>query len=319
MEPNRDDIQEFGVMENMIGAAMAAAPADLVKDSSQNAFKADVIDASMQVPVIVDFWAPWCGPCKQLGPMLEKVVKEARGAVRMVKINVDENQALAGQMRIQSIPAVYAFFQGRPVDGFQGAQPEGQLKQFVGRLTQLAGGAGESPIEEALEQADAAHAEGDHATATEIFGQILEHEPENLKAIAGIVRCLIAMGELEQAGEFLARTPKGKENDAAIAGARAQLEVAQAGQKAVGQSDALRARVAADPKDFAARIELAQALFASGDKEGAIDHLLDIVRINRTWNEEAARKQLVTFFEAMGPMDPLTLSGRRRLSSLLFS
>jgi putative thioredoxin len=309
-------------MENLIGAGLAdaaAVPADLIRDSSQNSFKADVIDASMQVPVIVDFWAPWCGPCKQLGPLLEKVVKEARGAVRMVKINVDENQALAGQMRIQSIPAVYAFFQGRPVDGFQGAQPEGQLKAFVGRLAQLGGGAGDSPIEEALEHADAALAAGDHATATEIYGQILEHEPENLKAIAGIVRCLIALGELEQAAEFLGRTPKGKEGDAAIAGARAQLEVAQAGQKAAGQSDALRARVDANPKDFEARHELAQALFASGDKEGAIDHLLEIVRINRAWNEEAARKQLVTFFEAMGPTDPLTLSGRRRLSSLLFS
>ncbi|TDQ83079.1 thioredoxin [Dongia mobilis] len=309
-------------MDQLIGAAPGAAggvPADLVKDATQNTFKADVIDASMQVPVIVDFWAPWCGPCKQLGPLLEKVVKEARGAVRMVKINVDENQALAGQMRIQSIPAVYAFFQGRPVDGFQGLQPEGQLKAFVGRLAQLGGGGGPSPIDDALEQADAAHAEGDHATATEIYGQILEHEPENLKAIAGIVRCLIALGEVEQAAEFLGRTPKGKENDAAIAGARAQLEVAQAGAKAAGQADALRARVDANPKDFEARHELAQALFAGGDREGAIDQLLEIVRVNRAWNEEAARKQLVTFFEAMGPTDPLTLSGRRRLSSLLFS
>ncbi|MBL8708836.1 MAG: thioredoxin [Rhodospirillaceae bacterium] len=306
-------------MDNLIGAA-AAVPADLIKDASQQSFKADVLDASMQVPVIVDFWAPWCGPCKQLGPLLEKVVKEARGAVRMVKINVDENQALAGQMRIQSIPAVYAFFQGRPVDGFQGVQPEGQLKAFVGRLAQLAGGAaGASPIEEALEHADAAHAEGDHASAVEIFGQILEHEPENLKAIAGIVRCLIALGELEQAAEFLGRTPKGKEGDAAIAAARAQLEVAQAGQKAAGQSDALQARVDANPKDFEARCELAQALFAGGEREAAVDHLLEVVRMNRAWNEEAARKQLVTFFEAMGPTDPLTLSGRRRLSSLLFS
>jgi putative thioredoxin len=308
-------------MDQLIGAApgAAGAPADVIKDATQNTFKADVIDASMQVPVIVDFWAPWCGPCKQLGPLLEKVVKEARGAVRMVKINVDENQALAGQMRIQSIPAVYAFFQGRPVDGFQGLQPEGQLKAFVGRLAQLGGGAGPSPIDDALEQADAAHGEGDHATATEIYGQILEHEPENLKAIAGIVRCLIALGEVEQAAEFLVRTPKGKENDPAIAGARAQLEVAQAGAKAAGQADALRARVDANPKDFEARHELAQALFAGGDREGAIDQLLEIVRVNRAWNEEAARKQLVTFFEAMGPTDPLTLSGRRRLSSLLFS
>ena len=308
-------------MDNLIGANLAGGPAaaDLVKDSSQQTFKADVIDASMEVPVIVDFWAPWCGPCKQLGPVLEKVVKEARGAVRMVKINVDENQALAGQLRIQSIPAVFAFFQGRPVDAFQGAQPEGQLKAFVARLAKLGGDAGASPIDEALEHAEAAHEAGDHATATEIFGQILEHEPENVKAISGIVRCLIALGELEQAAEFLGRAPKDKLNDPAIAAAKAQLDVVQAGQKAAGQTDALRARIDANPKDHEARIELAQALFATGDKEGAVDQLLDSIRINRAHNEEAARKQLVTFFEALGPTDPLTLSARRRLSSLLFS
>ncbi|WP_374309979.1 thioredoxin [Dongia sp.] len=309
-------------MDNLIGANLAGGPAaaDLVKDSSQQTFKADVIDASMEVPVIVDFWAPWCGPCKQLGPVLEKVVKEARGAVRMVKVNVDENQALAGQLRIQSIPAVFAFFQGRPVDAFQGAQPEGQLKAFVARLAKLGGGeAGASPIDEALEHAEAAHEAGDHATAAEIFGQILEHEPENVKAIGGIVRCLIALGELEQAAEFLGRTPKDKLGDPAIAAAKAQLDVVQAGQKAAGQTDALRARIDANPKDHEARIELAQALFATGDKEGAVDQLLDSIRINRAHNEEAARKQLVTFFEALGPTDPLTLSARRRLSSLLFS
>nr|WP_298682411.1 thioredoxin [uncultured Dongia sp.] len=310
-------------MDNLIGASLAnagAAAADLVKDSSQQTFKADVIDVSMTTPVIVDFWAPWCGPCKQLGPVLEKVVKEARGAVRMVKINVDENQELAGQLRIQSIPAVFAFFQGRPVDAFQGAQPEGQLKAFVARLAKLSGGEpGASPIDEALEQADEAHAAGDHATATEIFGQILEHEPGNVKAIGGMVRCLIAMGELEQAAEFLSQAPKDKQNDPAIAAAKAQLDVALAGQKAAGQSDALLARVAANPKDHEARVELAQALFATGDKEGAIDQLLESIRINRAHNEEASRKQLVTFFEALGPTDPLTLSARRRLSSLLFS
>ena len=310
-------------MDNLIGACLAnagAAAADLVKDSSQQTFKADVIDVSMTTPVIVDFWAPWCGPCKQLGPVLEKVVKEARGAVRMVKINVDENQELAGQLRIQSIPAVFAFFQGRPVDAFQGAQPEGQLKAFVARLAKLSGGEpGASPIDEALEQADEAHAAGDHATATEIFGQILEHEPGNVKAIGGMVRCLIAMGELEQAAEFLSQAPKDKQNDPAIAAAKAQLDVALAGQKAAGQSDALLARVAANPKDHEARVELAQALFATGDKEGAIDQLLESIRINRAHNEEASRKQLVTFFEALGPTDPLTLSARRRLSSLLFS
>ena len=310
-------------MDNLIGASLAnagAAAADLVKDSSQQTFKADVIDVSMTTPVIVDFWAPWCGPCKHRGPVLEKVVKEARGAVRMVKINVDENQELAGQLRIQSIPAVFAFFQGRPVDAFQGAQPEGQLKAFVARLAKLSGGEpGASPIDEALEQADEAHAAGDHATATEIFGQILEHEPGNVKAIGGMVRCLIAMGELEQAAEFLSQAPKDKQNDPAIAAAKAQLDVALAGQKAAGQSDALLARVAANPKDHEARVELAQALFATGDKEGAIDQLLESIRINRAHNEEASRKQLVTFFEALGPTDPLTLSARRRLSSLLFS
>jgi putative thioredoxin len=309
-------------MDNLIGASLAgnaAAAADLVKDGSQQTFKADVIDPSMQVPVIVDFWAPWCGPCKQLGPLLEKVVKEAHGAVRMVKINVDENQQLAGQLRIQSIPAVFAFFQGRPVDAFQGAQPESQLKQFVARLTKLGGEAPANPVDEALEHAEAALEAGDHATAADIFGQILEHEPGNVKAIAGMVRCLVALGELEQAAEFLGQAPKDKLNDPAIAAAKAQLEVAQSGQKAAGQSDALKARVAADPKDHEARIELAQALFATGDKEGAIDQLLESIRINRSHNEEAARKQLVTFFEAMGPMDPLTLSARRRLSSLLFS
>ncbi len=307
-------------MDNLIGAGAAgnAAPADLVKDGSQQTFKADVIDPSMQVPVIVDFWAPWCGPCKQLGPALEKVVKEARGAVRMVKINVDENQALAGQLRIQSIPAVFAFFQGRPVDAFQGALPESQLKTFVQRLAQL-GEPGASPIDEALEHAEAALAAGDHAGAADVFGQILEHEADNVKALGGMARCLIALGELDQAAEFLGRAPKDKVNDPAIAGPKAQLDVALAGKKASGQSAALQARVAADPKDHEARIELAQALFAGGDREGAIDQLLESIRINRAHNEEAARKQLVTFFEAMGPTDPLTLSARRRLSSLLFS
>lgn len=308
-------------MDNLIGAGLAngTVPADVVKDSNQQAFKADVIDASMQVPVIVDFWAPWCGPCKQLGPLLEKAVKEARGAVRMVKINVDENQALAGQLRIQSIPAVFAFFQGRPVDAFQGAQPESQIKQFVARLAKLAGEMPASPVDEAHEHAEAALEAGDHATALDIFSQILEHEPENLKAISGTVRCLIALGELDQAADFLSRTPKDKQNDPAISAAKAQLDVALAGQKAAGQSDALQARVHANPKDHDARVELAQALFATGDKEGAVDQLLESIRINRAHNEEAARKQLVTFFEAMGPTDPLTLSARRRLSSLLFS
>jgi len=301
-------------------AGMGAPAGDLVKDGTQASFRADVLDASMQVPVIVDFWAPWCGPCKQLGPIIEKAVKDARGAVRLVKINVDESQELAAQMRIQSIPAVYAFFQGRPVDGFVGAQPESALKQFIAKLAKLgAGEAGPSPIDEALEHADAALKEGDHEQASAIYSQILEHEPDNLKAVSGLVRCLIAVGDLDQAQSFLAQVPAAHANDAAISAARAALELAQAGQKAAGQSQELRARVDANPKDFEARFALAQALFAGGDKEGGVDHLLEIIRLNRAWNEEAARKELVKFFEAMGPTDPLTLASRRRLSSILFS
>src|SRR5690242_3887370 len=307
-------------MEPLIGAAPGSAGADLIKNSSTAAFMADVIDASNDQPVIVDFWAPWCGPCKTLGPQLEKAVKDARGAVRLVKINVDENQELAAQMRIQSIPAVYAFFQGRPVDGFVGAQPESALKQFIQRLSKLAGGEpGPSPIDEALEHAEGALKEGDHEAASAIFAQILEHEPDNVKALGGMARCCIAVGELDQAKKFLAQVPAAQANDPAIAGARAQLELAEAGQKTAGQGQELRARVEANPKDFDARFALAQALFAGGDREGAVDQLLEIIRANRTWNEEAARKELVKYFEAMGPTDPLTLSARRRLSSLLFS
>ena len=313
-------------MEQLIGGGKpgtgmgGGVPADVIKDGSQATFRADVLDASMQVPVIVDFWAPWCGPCKQLGPIIEKAVKDARGAVKLVKINVDESQELAAQMRIQSIPAVYAFFQGRPVDGFVGAQPESALKQFVAKLAKIAGGeVGPSPIDEALEHAEAALKDGDHESASAIFSQILEHEPDNLKAVAGLARCLIAVGELDQARQFLAKVPAAQANDPAISAARAALELAEAGQKAAGQSQELRARVEANPKDFEARFALAQALFAGGDKEGGVDHLLEIIRMNRAWNEEAARKELVKFFEAMGPTDPITLSSRRRLSSLLFS
>ena len=315
-------------MEQLIGGGKpggnggSSAPAgDLVKDANTASFRADVLDASMQVPVIVDFWAPWCGPCKQLGPIIEKAVKDAKGAVKLVKINVDENQELAAQMRIQSIPAVYAFFQGRPVDGFVGAQPESALKQFIQRLAKMSGGGepGPNPIDEALEHAEGALKEGDHEAASAIFAQVLEHEPENVKALGGMARCCIAVGELDQAKTFLSQVPAASANDPAIAGARAQLELAEAGQKSAGQSQELRARVDANPKDFEARFGLAQALFAGGDREGGVDQLLEIIRMNRAWNEEAARKELVKFFEAMGPTDPLTLSARRRLSSLLFS
>ena len=312
-------------MDQLIGGALAAGPAganaaDLIKDSTEQAFAQDVLDASTKVPVIVDFWAPWCGPCKQLGPLIEKVVKEAKGAVRLVKINVDESQSLAAQLRIQSIPAVYAFFQGRPVDGFVGAQPESQLKQFVQRLAKMgAAGAGPSPADEALEQAEVAFAEGDYGAATAIFGQVLDHESDNARAIAGLVRCSIATGDLAGAKEMLEGvTPEVLKNPAMVSVA-SQLELAEAGQKAAGQTQQLQARIDANPKDFEARYDLAVAQFAAGDREAAIDQLLEIFKVNKAWNEEAARMQLLKFFEAMGPTDPVTLAGRRKLSSLMFS
>jgi len=305
-------------MEQLIGGAKSAPV--VIKDTNTAGFRADVLDASMQQPVIVDFWAPWCGPCKQLGPAIEKAVKDAKGAVRLVKINVDQNQELAAQMRIQSIPAVYAFYQGRPVDGFVGAQPESAIKQFIQRLVKTASAQqGPSPIEEALEQAEVAMKEGDHGAASAIFAQILQHEPENARAAGGLIRCTVAVGELDQAKAFLAQVPPQIANDPAIVGARAQVEVAESGKKAMGQSQALRARIEANGRDFEARFELSRALFAGGDREGAIDQLLEIFRLDRNWNEEAARKELLKLFEAMGPTDPLTLLGRRSLSSLMFS
>ena len=305
-------------MEPLIGAAPGKAGADLIKNSSTAAFMADVIDASNDQPVIVDFWAPWCGPCKTLGPALEKAVRDARGTVRMVKINVDENQELAQQMRIQSIPAVYAFKNGRPVDGFVGALPESQIKQFVQRLS-TGGAKAPSPIDDAVEMAKEAIAAGDHGRAATIFTQVLEHEPENVEAIAGLARAYIARNELDRARQTLDRAPKESAGNAELAAARASLELAEAGSKAKGALGELKARVERDPSDFQARYELAAALFAAGEREAAIDQLLEIIRRNRAWNDEAARKQLLKFFEAMGPTDPLTVSARRRLSSILFA
>jgi len=312
-------------MEQLIGGGQgngaAGAGAAVIKDSDTQNFMADVIDASQEVPVIVDFWAPWCGPCKQLGPAIEKAVREARGAVRLVKVDIDKNQELAAQMRIQSIPAVYAFFQGRPVDGFVGALPESQVKAFVARLMKSAGAAepGPSPIDQALEQAEAALEDGDHGTASAIFGQVLQHEAGNLPAIAGLTRAHLAAGDLEGAKKALARAPADKAGDKLIAAARAALELAEQASASQGAVGDLKAKVEQNPADHQARFDLALALYAAGEAEAAIDQLLEIVKRNRAWNEEAARKQLVKLFEALGPTDPLTLSGRRRLSSLLFS
>jgi putative thioredoxin len=303
-------------MESIIGAAAKPGGADLIKNSTTASFMADVIDASHDTAVIVDFWAPWCGPCKQLGPALEKAVREANGAVRMVKVNIDENPELAQQMRIQSIPAVYAFKDGRPVDGFVGAVPDSQIKQFVKRL---GGAAGPSPIQEALDMAKETLAGGDPASAASIFTQILQREPDNIEALAGLARCAVARKEFARAHELLGRIPPANAGHADVVAARAALDLAEAGAKAAGAIGELKERLARNANDHEARLDLAAALFAAGSREQAIDELLDIVTRDRKWNEEAARKQLVKFFEAMGPTDPLTLASRRRLSSLLFS
>jgi putative thioredoxin len=303
-------------MEPIIGGAARPGGADLIKNSTTATFMADVIDASHDTAIVVDFWAPWCGPCKQLGPLLEKAVREANGAVRMVKVNIDESPEIAQQMRIQSIPAVYAFKDGRPVDGFVGALPDSQVKQFIKKL---GGAAGPSPIQEALEMAKEAFAAGDPGSAANIYNQVLQQDPDNLEALAGLARGAILRKEFARAREFLARVPQAQAGHAEIAAVRAALDLAEAGDKASGAVGELRARLAADPNDHQARLDLATALFAAGEREPAVDELLDIVKRAREWNEQAARKQLVKFFEAMGPTDPLTLAARRRLSSILFS
>ncbi|WP_420342955.1 thioredoxin [Paenirhodobacter sp.] len=299
----------------MLGADLQAKPADYVKDVSEANFMAEVVDKSMTVPVIVDFWAPWCGPCKTLGPQLEAEVNAAKGKVVMAKVNVDENQMIASQLRIQSIPTVYAFWQGQPVDAFQGALPGSEIKAFVQKLAGLAGDGG---LADAIAAAEEMLTEGAAADAAETFAAILEEEPENAEAYAGLIRAHIAADNLDQAEGFLGAVPAKIATAAPVEAARAQLALARQAAKA-GPLDGLKAKVEADPADHQARFDYATALHAGGDVEEAVNQLLELFRRDREWNEGAAKTQLFTIFEALKPNDPIGIKGRRRLSSMIFA
>jgi putative thioredoxin len=299
------------------GRPAPAAPAgggDVV-DTTTATFVKDVIEPSRQVPVLVDFWAPWCGPCKQLTPVLEKVVKAAKGKVKLVKMDIDKHPEVAGQLGIQSIPAVIAFKDGRPLDGFMGALPESQVAGFIERLIGPNGG---PDISEILDEADQMRTAGDFEGAAERYRAVAEADPEVVRATAGLVQVAIAAGDLAFARELLDAVPAGKASDAAVAAARAALDLAEQAAS-LGDRGQLEQAIAQNPADHQARFDLAVLLAALGDREAAVDHLIDLMRRNRTWNEDAARKQLVQFFEAWGPTEPMTKEGRRRLSSVLFS
>jgi putative thioredoxin len=293
----------------------ATAVAEVVKDTTTQTFMKDVIEESKHQPVLVDFWAPWCGPCKQLTPILEKTVKAAKGAVKLAKMNIDEHPAIPGQMGIQSIPAVIAFVNGQPADGFMGALPESQVSAFLERLTKGKAG-GES--KDLLKAADEALAANNPAAAADIYAQLLTEDGANVTALAGLARCYVQTGALEQAKQTLAMVPEAKRSDTAVAAARAAVELAEQA-KSAGPVDELERKLAADPLDHQARFDLAVALNAKGKRAEAVNHLIDIVKRDRKWNDDGARKQLVQFFEAWGPTDDATVDGRRRLSSILFS
>jgi len=303
---------------NAGNGAAAANSGDVISDTTTQTFMKDVIEESKKRPVLVDFWAEWCGPCKALTPVLEKAVRAAGGAVKLVKMNIDQHPQIAGQLGIQSIPAVFAFDKGQPVDGFVGALPEGQVTAFIERLTGKT-----NPSTELLNEAEAKLAANDFDEATSLFAEVLTEDPANARALAGLVRCHIASGDLEQAKETFAMIPpeasKDKTAVPAITAAKAALELAEQAGKVSGEAGDLEAKVNADPNDHQSRLDLAIALSAKGDKANAADHLLAIIKKDRKWNDEAARKQLLQFFEAWGPMDEATVDARKKLSTILFS
>ena len=306
----------------LIGETTGKLAGDTIKDGTDASFMADVIEASKTTPVIVDFWAPWCGPCKQLGPALERAVSAAKGAVKLVKIDIDQNRSLVQQLAqlglpMQSVPTVAAFWQGQIADLFQGALPESEVKRFVEGLLKVSGGS--MPGADLLAEAKAALEAGDAQQAGELFSELVQQEPENGDAWGGLIRALMALGQEDQARQALDQVPAKIADHAEVAGARSALLLAEEGRKAQGQLQSLEARLVADPADLQARYDLATALNAGGQREQAAEALLEIIRRNRTWNEDAARLQLLKFFEAWGSEDPATGAARRRLSAVLFS
>jgi putative thioredoxin len=299
----------------LIGETAGKPAGDVIKDATDASFAADVLDASRDVPVIVDFWATWCGPCRQLGPALERAVTAAKGAVKLVKVDIDKNPAYAGQLRVQSIPAVFAFLDGRPVDGFMGAIPESQVKAFVDKLAKLGRKGGASPVDEMLEMARESLELGDMGGAAQAYAAVLQSDPANLKAIGGLAKVYLAAGDPERARETAAMAPENA-HDPDLDSARAALALAA---EAPSETAGLEHRLAKDPNDHDARLDYAKALAGQGDFAAAVDQLLLIIEADREWNDQAARKQLLTVFEAAGPASEVARSGRRRLSSILFS